>query len=86
MSKELYACNPDDSILHAEETLRSRQVRRLPVLKQSRNIAGIVSLSDIVREAERELSLKNREISSQEVTETFASVSQPRQHNGPSSF
>lgn len=82
MSKELFTCTSDDSIKDAEDTLRSRQVRRLPVLNQNRSLVGIVSLNDIVREAEREMSSKNREISTQEVTSTLASVSQPRQHNG----
>lgn len=83
MSKELFACIPDDSIKDAEETLKSRQIRRLPVLSQNRNLVGIVSLNDIAREAEREISLKSREISTQEVTATLATVGQPRQHNGP---
>jgi len=83
MSKELYTCTPDDSIKDTEDTLRSRQIRRLPVLNQDRNIVGIVSLNDIAREAEREISLKSREVTTQEVTATLASVSQPRQHNGP---
>jgi CBS domain-containing protein len=82
MSKELFTCTPDDSIKVAEDTLRSHQVRRLPVLNQDRNLVGIVSLNDIAREAEREISFKNREISSQEVTSTLASVVQPREHNG----
>ena len=85
MSKELFACTPNDSIKDAEEVLRSHQIRRLPVLNEYRNPVGIVSLSDIIREAEHETSLKNREISTQEVTETLATISQPRQHNGRSS-
>jgi CBS domain-containing protein len=82
MSRQLFTCTPEDSIKDAEDTLRSRQVRRLPVLNQDRNLVGIVSLNDIAREAEREMGLKNREISTQEVTATLATVSQPREHNG----
>ncbi len=82
MSRELFTCTPVESIKDAEETLRFHQIRRLPVLNQDRNLVGIVSLNDIVREAEREISLKSREISTQEVTATFATVCQPRQHNG----
>jgi CBS domain-containing protein len=82
MSKELFACTPNDSIKDAEEVLSSHQVRRLPVLNEDRKPVGIVSLSDIIREAEHEVSFKNREISTQEVTATLATVCQPRQHNG----
>lgn len=82
MSKELFLCGPEDSIKDAEDTLRSRQVRRLPVLNQDKNLVGIVSLNDIVREAEREMGSKSREITTQEVTATLATVSQPREHNG----
>lgn len=83
MSRELFTCTQDDLIKDAEEALKSHQIRRLPVLNKEQNLVGIVSLNDIAREAEREASLKNREISTQEVTTTLASVSQPRQHNGP---
>jgi CBS domain-containing protein len=85
MSKELFACRPNDSIKDAEEALRSHQVRRLPVLNQFRKLVGIVSLNDIIREAEREISNKTHDISTQEVTSTMATVGQPRQHNGRTS-
>jgi CBS domain-containing protein len=83
MSKEIYTCTENDSIKDAEEALRSHQIRRLPVLNEKNDLAGIVSLNDIAREAEREIGLKGREISTQEVTATLATVSQPRHHNGP---
>ena len=82
MSKEVYACTPNDSIKDAEEALRSHQIRRLPVLNDEQKLVGIVSVSDIIREAEREIGLKSREVSTQEVTATMATVCQPRQHNG----
>jgi CBS domain-containing protein len=83
MSKELFGCSLNDSIKDAEESLRSHQIRRLPVLSEDRKLLGIVSVSDIVREAEREVGFKNREVSTQEVTATLATVCQPRPHNGP---
>jgi len=82
MSKELFACRSNDSIAYAEDALRSHQVRRLPVLNQDRKLVGIVTLNDIIREAEREISYKTHDISTQEVTETLATVCQPRHHNG----
>jgi CBS domain-containing protein len=82
MSKELFACKPNDTIKAAEDAVRTHQVRRLPVLNQFRKLVGIVSLNDIIREAEREISNKSQDVSTQEVTSTLATVCQPRQHNG----
>jgi len=82
MSKELFSCRPSDSIKEAEDALKSHQIRRLPVLNQFRKLVGIVSLNDIIRQAESEISNKTHDISTQEVTSTLATVGQPRQQNG----
>jgi CBS domain-containing protein len=79
MSKEVFSCSPDDSIMDAEETMRSHQIRRLPVLDENGKLVGIVTLNDIAREAEREVGRKGREITAQEVTATLATICQPRQ-------
>jgi CBS domain-containing protein len=78
MSKELYSCRADDALIEAEETMRSHQVRRLPVLDGDGKIAGIISLNDLAREAEREVGRKGRELTAQEVSATLAAVCAPR--------
>jgi CBS domain-containing protein len=78
MSKELYSCRPDDALIEAEETMRSHQVRRLPVIDASGNVAGIISLNDLAREAEREVGRKGRQLTAQEVSATLAAVCAPR--------
>jgi CBS domain-containing protein len=78
MSKQLYFCRPDDALIEAEETMRSHQVRRLPVLDPRGPLAGIISLNDLAREAEREVGRKGRELSAQEVSATLAAVCAPR--------
>jgi CBS-domain-containing membrane protein len=59
--------------------MRDNRVRRLPVLDQQGRLAGIISLNDLAREAQREMSAGRRaEVTAQGVAETLASVCQPR--------
>lgn len=78
MSKEVFSCLPNDGLIEAEETMRSRKVRRLPVLDAGSQLVGIVSLNDLARESEREVGRKGREVSAQEVTATLAAICEPR--------
>jgi CBS domain-containing protein len=83
MSSELFTCSPEDSLGDAEEIMRSRQVRRLPVVDDRGRLAGIISMADIVREAQREQGRRSREVVSEEVTATLASICQPRAVSAP---
>jgi len=51
MSQGLVYCSPTDSIESAEGLMRSRKVRRLPVLDSQRKLVGILSVTDIARVA-----------------------------------
>jgi CBS-domain-containing membrane protein len=53
MSKTLYSCRPDESIGHALQLMRERQVRRLPVLTRAGRLFGIVSFADVARRLDR---------------------------------
>jgi CBS domain-containing protein len=77
MAKEVYTCRADDSLIEAEETMRSRQIRRLPVLDSNDALVGMVSLNDLAREGAREAGRKGKEISAQEVMSTLAAVCEP---------
>lgn len=78
MSKEMFACRIDDALIEAEETMRSHQIRRLPVVDGNGVLAGIISLNDLAREAEREVGRKARELTAQEISATLAAVCAPR--------
>lgn len=79
MSRKVISCKPDDDVLAAELMMRQNKVRRLPVLRPDRRLAGIISLDDIAREAHREyLNKVTREISDAEIARTMAAVSEPR--------
>jgi CBS domain-containing protein len=68
MSKEIYSCTPEDSLDSAENLMRSRQVRRLPVVDREGRLAGIISLADLAKRT------RGRD----EVTSTLASICKPR--------
>jgi CBS domain-containing protein len=80
MSKEIYSCRPDDDLSQAESVMRKRQVRRLPVADAEGRLKGILSLSDITREAAKEAKShpKKVEVSYSEVAETLADINIPR--------
>lgn len=47
MSKEVFACTPDDDVGDALEIMGSRRVRRLPVVDGDR-LVGVLSMNDIL--------------------------------------
>lgn len=52
MSKKVYACTPDDDMAAALQTMRSRKIRRLPVIDKNGHLQGILSMDDIVLQAD----------------------------------
>ena len=51
MSKHVYSCHPDDLLSAAEQIMATHRVRRLPVIEKDGRLVGILSLSDLAREA-----------------------------------
>ena len=47
MTKEPFTCNPQDDLQKALDAMRSRQVRRIPVIDQSGQLIGIIAQADI---------------------------------------
>ncbi len=81
MGRSVVACGPDDEVITAEKLMRDNKVRRLPVCDADEKLTGIISLSDIALEAERERRENSgRLIRSTEVAQILAAVSQPRAH------
>jgi CBS domain-containing protein len=75
MSRDLSVCGPDDDLASAERLMRSKQIRRLPVVDAERRLIGLLSLADIVREARGRGS--NRAIA-EDLTATLADICEPR--------
>jgi CBS domain-containing protein len=51
MSSHLICCFEDQDIKVAEELMRQRRIRRLPILTREKQIAGIVALDDLASRA-----------------------------------
>jgi CBS domain-containing protein len=47
MSSDLICCFKDQNIKEAEQLMRQRRVRRLPVLTREKQVAGMVALDDL---------------------------------------
>ncbi len=72
MSREVFTAKPSQSIESAEELMRSKQIRRLPVRTEAGDLVGMVTLSDLARAAAK------RAVDADAVTATLAAVVQPR--------
>lgn len=75
--RELYCCNPDDSIQTALQLMEAHEVRRLPVVNQYNQLCGMVSLGDIVSFTVTESDKKpgGKKISSKETIEFLRHIS-----------
>ena len=66
-------CAPDDDIHSAMKTMSKERMRRLPVVNTDGNLVGVVSMNDIVLQAERGDG-RRPEISFEEVVRTFQAI------------
>jgi CBS domain-containing protein len=73
MSRDLHFCLPEHDVTTAEQRMRTRQIRRLPVLDADKRLVGIVSLADIVRATARTEG-KQARLPSEEVTGTLLEI------------
>ena len=48
MTTKVVSCSPNDSVEKATELMRENQIRRVPVVNESCELQGIVSLGDVV--------------------------------------
>jgi len=62
----------------AEAIMREHQVRRLPVLGFEDRVVGILSLSDIAREAERRKGQRSKDLSPDAIRSTLVAVGHVR--------
>lgn len=66
MTTEIFSVKPSDFVFEAIRLMGDKQIRRVPVVEESGNLAGIISMADIVLEMEdeREIAETLEEISS----------------------
>lgn len=75
MATRVLACQPGDSVEHAERMMRDEQIRRLPVVNSEGNLLGLISLADLAREATRPAQMQ----AEVQVCDTLAAICAPRQ-------
>ncbi len=83
MAHPVISCAPEDDVATAEELMRENQVHRLPVVDADGKPVGILSLSDIVREAEAEITrTAEPQIPAEGIVDTLSAITAPRAHAG----
>jgi len=82
MTKEVRACEPKDNLVEAQAIMQEARVRRLPVVDESKQLLGVLSLADLAREAERELEARKPGITKAEIGKVLATLCDLRR--GPS--
>lgn len=80
MARQVYACSPGDPIGVAEKIMGQFQVRRVPVADGDGRVVGVLSLTDLAREAEQESGQRRPEVTDTVVSRTLAAICQPRRH------
>jgi CBS domain-containing protein len=58
--------------------MRENQVRRLPVVDDAGNLAGILSIADLARAAESQRGKRQPQIGEKEVSRLLEAISAPR--------
>lgn len=66
MTAEVYSVKPDDFVFEAIRLMGDKQVRRVPVISENGELAGIIAMADVALETEdeREIAETLEEISS----------------------
>jgi CBS domain-containing protein len=78
MAHDVATCRPGDTLEAALRTMRARQVRRLPVLDHDGGIAGLISLSDVVRRSGAHAPRKDGRPTESDVLSAIAAIGRPR--------
>jgi CBS domain-containing protein len=78
MSRSLFHCGPEDDVSLADELMRAKQIRRIPVLDRDLKLVGILSLADIVTRSQRAGTRPAAsELAPTEITATLANICEP---------
>jgi CBS domain-containing protein len=79
MSSRVRTCRAAEDVAQAEQAMREAQVHRLPVVDDAAQLLGVISLSDVAREARREIGARRRDVTIGEIGETLAAIRQQRE-------
>ena len=71
---KVHACNSEDDIHVALQTMREGHVRRLPVVDFYGNLTGVVSMDDLLLRAEPDRAGREPELSTDEVVRGYRTI------------
>jgi CBS domain-containing protein len=77
MAQKVCSCSPRDNVEVALKVLASNRLHRLPVIEDDR-LVGLISLSDILREARREQAQKKKGIAPEAILAALEAICEPR--------
>jgi CBS domain-containing protein len=78
MSRDVFSAPNTDRVEDVEVVMRTRKVRRVPIVDKQRRLVGLISTNDLAREAAREVRLKHPDVSQGEFVSTLACICEPR--------
>jgi CBS domain-containing protein len=83
MAKQVYTCTLRDSLAEAEAIMQEVGIRRLPVVDESGRLLGVLSLTAVAYEAERESEAMSAQISAAHFGLAASRVHEPHQVGEP---
>lgn len=78
MSRQVTVVRQEDRLGMAEALMRSRRVRRLPVVDSREKVIGLLSLNDVARAAQQQRGRRVPDIAGEEVLSTLGAICEPR--------
>ena len=78
MTRDVKTASVGDSLEAVEALMQVHQIRRLPIVGPDGTLAGVISLNDLARGAERQHNPKMKELHIRRVEATLAAVCRPR--------
>ncbi len=84
MTRNVAVVRVDDRLGMAEALMRSKKVRRLPVVDERDGVVGLLSLTDVARAAQQQRGKRVPDVAGDEVLSTLGAICEPRRSLEPS--
>ena len=76
MTGLVYSVNPEDKVEQALQAMQEHKIRRLPVVNQEGELEGILSMNDILLNANGADGVVSEELNYEEVVKTYQAICQ----------
>jgi CBS domain-containing protein len=78
MSRVVHWCRSSEDLEDAQTVMKTKQLRRIPVVNDAGRLVGVVSLSDVARAAASERTSRDKHLTLEAVGGTLAAICSPR--------